>query len=62
MPPPTITGKEAGHIWLVTGPASCGKTTVATHLAQSLGLPYLEGDNVRFSIYRSHTHKLIAVA
>lgn len=51
MPPPTITGKEAGHIWLVTGPASCGKTTVATHLAQSLGLPYLEGDNVRSSTY-----------
>ncbi|KAF5967485.1 thermoresistant gluconokinase [Fusarium coicis] len=33
------------HIWLVTGPAGCGKTTVAGHLAQSLGLPYIEGDS-----------------
>ena len=34
------------HIWLVTGPAGCGKTTVAGYLAQSLGLPYIEGDSV----------------
>ncbi|KAF5538767.1 thermoresistant gluconokinase [Fusarium mexicanum] len=33
------------HIWLVTGPAGCGKTTVAEYLAQSLGLPYIEGDS-----------------
>ncbi|KAK5634445.1 hypothetical protein RRF57_010158 [Xylaria bambusicola] len=32
------------HIWLVTGPAGCGKTTVARHLSESLNLPYLEGD------------------
>jgi gluconokinase len=32
------------HIWLVTGPAGCGKTTVAEHLSKSLNLPYLEGD------------------
>ncbi|KAF3762288.1 carbohydrate kinase [Cryphonectria parasitica EP155] len=32
------------HIWLVTGPAGCGKTTVATHLAKALGIPYVEGD------------------
>ncbi|EQB50488.1 putative gluconokinase [Colletotrichum gloeosporioides] len=33
------------HIWLVTGPAGCGKTTVAEYLAQNLNLPYIEGDS-----------------
>ncbi|KAK7753217.1 hypothetical protein SLS62_004736 [Diatrype stigma] len=33
------------HIWLVTGPAGCGKSTVAEHIAQELNMPYLEGDN-----------------
>jgi gluconokinase len=32
------------HIWLVTGPAGCGKSTVAKYLADSLNLPYIEGD------------------
>ncbi|KAJ2991385.1 hypothetical protein NUW58_g2532 [Xylaria curta] len=32
------------HIWLVTGPAGCGKTTVAQHISETLNLPYLEGD------------------
>ncbi|KAH8675838.1 P-loop containing nucleoside triphosphate hydrolase protein [Xylariales sp. PMI_506] len=32
------------HIWLVTGPAGCGKSTIGAHLAKELGLPYLEGD------------------
>lgn len=35
------------HIWLVTGPAGCGKTTVAEHLAGALNMPYIEGDSVR---------------
>lgn len=34
------------HIWLVTGPAGCGKTTVAKHLAAALGMAYVEGDEV----------------
>lgn len=34
------------HIWLVTGPAGCGKTTVAEYIAGELDLPYLEGDSV----------------
>ena len=37
-------GPAYHHIWLVTGPAGCGKTTVATHLANSLNVPYVEGD------------------
>lgn len=34
------------HLWLVTGPAGCGKTTVAEHLANALDIPYIEGDLV----------------
>ncbi|KAK4237866.1 P-loop containing nucleoside triphosphate hydrolase protein [Achaetomium macrosporum] len=32
------------HIWLVTGPAGCGKSTVAKHLADALQIPFIEGD------------------
>ncbi|KAI0838822.1 gluconokinase-like protein [Hypoxylon sp. FL0890] len=32
------------HIWLVTGPAGCGKSTVAKYLATALDVPYIEGD------------------
>lgn len=32
------------HIWLVTGPAGCGKTTIAQYIAKSLNMPYIEGD------------------
>lgn len=35
------------HIWLVTGPAGCGKSTVAKYLANTLHWPYIEGDEVR---------------
>ncbi|KAK3934785.1 putative gluconokinase [Diplogelasinospora grovesii] len=35
---------KAHHIWLVTGPAGCGKSTVAKYLANTLHLPYIEGD------------------
>ena len=34
------------HIWIVTGPAGCGKTTVAASLAGQLGVQYIEGDDV----------------
>lgn len=37
------------HVWLVTGPAGCGKTTVAQHVAKVLDLPYVEGDDVSFT-------------
>jgi Rad17 P-loop domain len=41
---------EIKHIWVITGPAGCGKTTVAQYLAKELSLPYVEGDDVRSSL------------
>lgn len=35
------------HMWIITGPAGCGKSSVAQFLAKELSLPYLEGDDVR---------------
>jgi gluconokinase len=35
---------QTQHIWIITGPAGCGKSTVALHLASQLSLPYIEGD------------------
>lgn len=34
------------HIWVITGPAGCGKTSVAEFLHSTYSLPYLEGDTV----------------
>jgi ATP-dependent protease Clp ATPase subunit len=34
------------HIWLITGPAGCGKSTVAAYIAKAMNLPYIEGDEV----------------
>ncbi|OCK78787.1 carbohydrate kinase [Lepidopterella palustris CBS 459.81] len=33
------------HIWIVTGPAGCGKSTVAKYLADQYALVYIEGDD-----------------
>ncbi|MCJ1308079.1 hypothetical protein MMC25_001730 [Agyrium rufum] len=33
------------HMWIVTGPAGCGKTSVAQYLAAQLSIPYIEGDD-----------------
>jgi len=38
--------EQIEHIWIITGPAGCGKTTVAQHLAKELSMPYVEGDDV----------------
>lgn len=32
------------HLFIVTGPAGCGKSTVAQFLAKSQDFPYIEGD------------------
>jgi gluconokinase len=45
IPPPP---SEHQHIWIITGPAGCGKTSVAEHLHQTYKMPYLEGDTVSF--------------
>lgn len=42
----TLSRDGVHHIWLVTGPAGCGKTTVAAHIAETHNLPYVEGDSV----------------
>ncbi|THC98939.1 hypothetical protein EYZ11_001576 [Aspergillus tanneri] len=33
------------HIWVVTGPAGCGKSTVGRGIQMALGVPFLEGDD-----------------
>ncbi|KAK4905540.1 hypothetical protein LTR49_025171 [Elasticomyces elasticus] len=40
----TSTHPQQKHIWVITGPAGCGKTSVAEYLHQQLQIPYLEGD------------------
>ncbi|CAK3995398.1 carbohydrate kinase [Lecanosticta acicola] len=42
--PLTSSPPRTKHIWVITGPAGCGKTSVAEHLHQTFDLPYLEGD------------------
>ena len=34
------------HMWIITGPAGCGKSTVAQFVAKELSIPYIEGDDV----------------
>jgi len=34
------------HIWLITGPAGSGKSTVAQFIAKTMNLPFIEGDEV----------------
>lgn len=36
------------HIWVVTGPAGCGKSTVGKALQEAFEYPFLEGDDVSF--------------
>lgn len=39
---------QVEHIWIVMGPAGCGKSTVGNALRLELGVPFLEGDDVRW--------------
>jgi len=34
------------HILIVTGPAGCGKSTIAKYLSDRYGFDYIEGDEV----------------
>ena len=38
-------------MWIVTGPAGCGKSSVAEYLAHELSIPYIEGDDVSLHFY-----------
>ncbi|KAF2171294.1 hypothetical protein M409DRAFT_63636 [Zasmidium cellare ATCC 36951] len=40
----TSSSEQHKHIWVITGPAGCGKTSVAEFLESTYSLPYLEGD------------------
>lgn len=52
----TTQSDQLEHIWIVTGPAGCGKTTVAQYLARELCLPYIEGDDVNLPVPRNASH------
>lgn len=41
----TTQPPQIKKLFVVGGPAGCGKTTVASYLSQELGIPYLEGDD-----------------
>jgi gluconokinase len=47
VPAPTMTFASHHHILIVTGPAGCGKSTIAKFLAQRYAFDYIEGDDVR---------------
>ena len=34
------------HMWIITGPAGCGKSSIAQYLASELSIPFIEGDDV----------------
>ncbi|PGH32203.1 gluconokinase [[Emmonsia] crescens] len=40
-----VQNQDLQHIWIVTGPAGCGKTTVAKNLSKKLQVEYIEGDD-----------------
>jgi len=48
----TLTQPKSSHhhIWLITGPAGCGKSTVAQFIAKAMNLPFIEGDEVLASL------------
>lgn len=49
-----LSTSQHKHIWVITGPAGCGKTSVAEFLESTYSLPYLEGDTVRKHWRKGH--------
>ncbi|KAF2255728.1 hypothetical protein BU26DRAFT_512691 [Trematosphaeria pertusa] len=45
-PASNMTIPHHHHILIVTGPAGCGKSTIAKFLASRYGFEYIEGDDV----------------
>jgi gluconokinase len=43
---PAMSITSHHHILIVTGPAGCGKSTVAKYLSERYGFNYIEGDEV----------------
>jgi gluconokinase len=43
---PAMSITSHHHILIVTGPAGCGKSTVAKYLSERYGFDYIEGDEV----------------
>ncbi|KAL4787263.1 P-loop containing nucleoside triphosphate hydrolase protein [Aspergillus varians] len=41
----SMSPESLQHIWVVTGPAGSGKSTVGRYLQQELGVPFIEGDD-----------------
>ena len=39
---------ERRHIWLITGPAGCGKSTIGNYAAKILNLSFIKGGNVSY--------------
>jgi gluconokinase len=56
-PQDAMKAEQLQHIWIVTGPAGSGKTTVAKGLEAELGLPFLEGDDVRINMSTQAFHR-----
>jgi ABC-type cobalamin/Fe3+-siderophores transport system ATPase subunit len=51
---------ERRHIWLMIGPAGCGKSTIGNYVAKILNIPFLEGDNV--SLVKQHSAWFLSYA
>lgn len=48
------------HMWIITGPAGCGKSTVAQYLANKLSIPYIEGDDVCYTLTTPMVFTIVA--